>query len=299
MKTTSILKTIMLSSCFLQFYGQVEIADHVKRICVKEFYIHTGLFSERNTSGTLKDFQTLAPQSVLLNRDLKDYSSSQGISLISNTMFSMLLGIQFSDKKKTAYKTNPLLRLGLSYFSGSTLTGNLFKEDRKTFDTLTSAQTGQITLVDSVNSRSYGMNYRYEQLRIDGSLIFRTKPEARWSLFAGIGITAGLSINANTEIYYSQSKSTQTRNSNSVSSSSAFSAGGEWKMERIRNKNNFGMSAYIPLGIDFRIGNKKEFWKRMHLFYELRPGINMTSIPELRNTTNVILQQGLGLKIAW
>jgi hypothetical protein len=47
------------------------------------------------------------------------------------------------------------------------------------------------------------------------------------------------------------------------------------------------------------LGKKKEFWKRTHLFYELRPGINITSIPELGTITNSSNQHGLGLRVTW
>jgi hypothetical protein len=297
MKTKIFLLTVLTLP--LTIFGQEEQTKTVNKISISEIYIQTGFFSERNTIGTLTDFKLLAPQSVLLNSDFTGYSSSNGFNLTSNTMFSVMLGIQFSDKQKTTYKKNPLLRLGVSYFSGTTLTGSLYKEDRKTYDTLTSTQTGQTVYVDSVTTKSSGMNYSSEQLRFDGSLIFRTNPEARWSLFTGIGITAGLSINANTEIYYSKSDRTETRFPSGNSSSSYSSYGGDWKTEKFRNKNNFGLSTYIPMGIDFRIGKKREFWKQTHLFYELRPGINITSIPELRTVTNASVQHGLGLKVSW
>jgi len=298
MKSSNLLSTAILLVGFSSGFGQTE-QSKVKRISIQEIYIQTGLFSERNASGTLKDFQSLAPQSILLKKDFTGYSSSQGVSLTSNTMFSILVGIKFSDKQKTTYKANPMVRVGLSYFSGSTLIGSLNKEDRKRYDTLTSAQTGQTIFSDSVSSKSTGMNYSFEQLRFDGSVIFRTNPEARWSLFTGIGITAGLSINAHTEIYDSKSDRTETPYSNGNNSFSYNSYGGEWRTEKFRNKNNFGLSTYIPMGVDFRIGKKREFWKRTHLFYELRPGINMTSIPELRTVANASVQHGLGLKVSW
>ena len=71
------------------------------------------------------------------------------------------------------------------------------------------------------------------------------------------------------------------------------------KTEYYKNKNNFGFSAYIPMGIDFRIGRKRKFWKQIHLFLELRPGINGTSIPELRTIVNSSMQYGFGLKVSW
>lgn len=298
MKTKLILLTVLTLP--LTIFGQQEQAMTVNKISINEIYIQTGFFSERNTNGSLTDFKSLAPQSILLNSDFTGYSLSNGFSLSSNTMFSVMLGLQFSDKQKTTYKSNPLLRLGISYFSGTTLTGGLYKEDRKPYDTLTSTQTGQTAYVDSVNSRHYNMNYSSEQLRFDGSLIFRTNPEARWSIFTGIGITAGLSINANTDIYYSNSGRTETRYPNgNTSSSYGNSSSDNYKTEKFRNKNNFGASTYIPMGIDFRMGKKREFWKHTHLFYELRPGINITSIPELRTITNASVQHGLGLRVSW
>ena len=299
MKATSILSVAILLTVSYSAFGQ-EQSKTIKKISIHDIYIQTGSFSERNTNGTLTDFKALAPQSVLLNSDFTGYSQSNGFSLTSNIMFSVMLGIQFSDRQKTAYKINPQLRLGVCYFSGTSLTVGLFKEERKPYDTLISTQTGQTVYIDSVTTKSYSMNYTSEQLRLDGSLIFRTNPESRWSLFTGIGITAGLSINANTEIYYSKYDRTETRYPNGNRSSSySFYSGDNNKTEKFRNKNNFGLSTYIPMGIDFRAGKKKEFWKRTHLFYELSPGINITSIPELRTITNASLQHGLGLKVSW
>ena len=267
-------------------YGQEQQFKPIKKFCIQDVYIHTGLFVERNPSGNLADFKTLAPKSNLLNGNFTNFNTNNGISMNSNTMFSILIGIKFSDKKKTSYKSNPLLRVGFSYFSGTSLTGYLYKETRKTYDTLTSSQTGQNIYIDSLTVQAYGMNYSSQQLRFDGSVIFRSDPTARWSLFIGIGITTGISINAKTQIYYSKYSRVENQYFNNNSTSFPSSGSGDYKSENFKQKNNFGASAFIPLGIDFRIGRKREFWKRTHLFYELRPGINITSIPELRTIIN-------------
>lgn len=300
MKTIKILSAVIMMALSFSVFGQEQPKKTIKKISIHDIFVQTGFLSMRDTDGTLTDFKTLVPQSVLLHSNLTDYSSSGGFSRTSNTMFSIMLGIKFSDKQKTTYKTNPLLRLGVSYFSGTSLTGGLYKEYRKPYDTLTSSQTGQAYYIDSVTTQNYSMDYSSEQLRFDGSLIFRTNPEARWSLFAGIGITAGLSINANTYIYYSKYDRTETNNLNGNNYSSySYSGSDNSKTENYRNKNNFGLTTYIPMGIDFKIGKKREFWKRTHLFYELRPGINLTSIPELRTITNANVQHGLGLRVSW
>ena len=298
MKTHNILSVIFLTVSFSVF-GQ-EHPNTIKKISVHDIYIQTGFLSERNTNLTLADFKTLVPQSVLLKNNLTDFSQSGGFGLTSNTMFSVMLGIKFSDKQKTTYKANPLLRLGVSYFSGTTWAESLYKEERTPYDTLTSTQTGQTIYVDSVTTENYSMIYSSEQLLFYGSLIFRTNPEARWSIFTGIGITAGFSVIANTDIYYNNFGRTETHYPNdNTFFSSYYSSSYNSKTEKHRNKNNFGASTFIPMGIDFRIGKENEFWKQIHLFYELRTGINITSVPELRTITNTNIQHGLGLKVSW
>jgi hypothetical protein len=299
MKTYNILITFILLTISYSVLGQKQ-TETINKISIQNIYIQTGFFSEQNTNGSMADFKTLVPQSVLFNNNETDFSQSNGFGFTNNTMLSVMMGIQFSDKQKTIYKANPLLRLGFSYFSGTTLSGYFHKQERKPFDTLISTQTGQATFVDSITTETYHMNYSSEQLRFDGSLIFRTNPEARWSLYTGIGITAGLSINANTDMYYSKSGRTENIYPNSNTSSTYYySSSNNSKIEKHKNKNNFGASTFIPMGIDFRIGKKSEFWKPIHLFYELRPGINFTSIPELRTITNTSIQHGLGLKVSW
>jgi hypothetical protein len=297
MKTKVFL--LMFFTLPLTIFGQEEQTKTLNKISISEIYVQTGIYSGHSSMGTLTDFKLLAPQSILLNRDFSDYSSSNGLILNNNTMFSVVLGIQFSDKQNTSYKKNPLLRLGVTYFSGTTLTGNLYKENTKTYDTLTSTNTGQTVYMDSIIRKNLGMNYSSEQLRFDGSLIFRTNPEARWSLFTGIGVTAGFSFNAYSEIYFSHTNSIEARFPNGNSSTYYSHFGNDWETEKFRNKNNLAFSTYIPMGIDFRIGKKSEFWKQIHLFYEFRPGINMTSIPELRTFTNATIQNVLGLKVSW
>jgi hypothetical protein len=300
------IKSFILSGAILLFslpvFGQQEPGS-LKRIIIRDFYVQAGVCSDRSM-GTLTDFRTLAPQSVLLNNNLADYSQSDGFVFINNTVFSAALGLQFRNRQRSSYKTNPLLRLGLSYYSLTSLTGSLYKSERKTYDTLRSAQSGEIVYLDSVTTKNYQMNYSSEQIRIDGSVIFRTRPNARWSFFAGIGVTGGYSLDANTYINYSKSDRTETRHpSGNILLSSRFyffSTGSDnYKSEIFNNRNGIRLSAYIPMGIDFRVGKKSEFWKMTHLFFELRPGINVTSIPELRTNTTSSMHYGFGLRVSW
>ncbi len=290
--------SLFFVSVFLISFGQ-QTNSVVKRIKLFNYSVQAGIYGGSSTISTLADFNILAPNSVLLNSNLFPNSvtfSPYTYQQNPNSLFSASLGFQFSDKQKTKYNKNIELRVGITYTHNSTLSGGFYNTESKTYDTLTSSQTGVYSYLDSVVTKSLDMNYSSEQLRIDGSLLFRTNPDARWSLYSGIGFTAGLSFNAKTTISYQTQYQIEQRypndNSHHLNRSGEIS-----EFEVFTNKNNFAFSAYIPLGINLRLGKNTEFWKKVNLFYEIRPNINITYIPELRTVTNAFLQFGCGFRI--
>lgn len=271
-----------------------------KKISIRDFYIQSGFSSQSNTDAPIEDFRALAPQSELLKNDMSGFSPSTNIGLRDNNAFALMVALQFRDGENAGYKKNPLLRLGFSYTNGRNLSGLYYREDRVAYDTLTSSQTGQAFYIDSVTTQQYSMRYASEQLRIDGSLLFRTNPEARWSLYAGLGIAAGISLNSNTEIMYNTyGQTTSNRTSGSFYANYGFNQGRGFEVENHRNQTNISVSPYVPLGVDFRVGNKREAWKAIHLFYEMRPSVTFTSIPELRTIGQTNFQHFIGLRVSW
>lgn len=223
--------------------GQEPSASPVKRFNIHDISVTAGSLSEPN-SETLSDFRLLAPTSALLNNDFTGYSDNNDIQKTTYGSLSVLLGIQFRDKDKTTYKKNPLLRLGLTYYTGTNMSNSLFKETRMRYDTLTSSQTGQSIYIDSVYRKAYGMNYYSDQIRFDGSLIYRTNPDARWTFYTGIGITAGLSIKSGTEVYYNPYTYQEAYFPNGeIQQSIRHSEQSSHIHESFRNKTNFGFSA--------------------------------------------------------
>lgn len=282
-------------------FSQDATTSGVKRFRINEFQLLTGTFLSNDYSVTLDEFRQLAPNSEVLKSNFAGYSSYNGANFMSNrrSTFSALLGIQLSNKDKSGYMDNPLLRVGVSYISGQSFSRTYYNSQRKAFDTFISSQTGEMIFRDSVDSHSAGMTYSSDQLRIDASFIYRTNPQARWSLSAGFGVSAGVSISARTRVYEYNGSYTEIRYPNYQSYSSYYFMHSSGEEQEYRNKANFGASAYIPLGVNFRIGKNREFWKRVNLFYEMRPGISISSVPELRTETAASMQQGLGLRVTW
>lgn len=244
-----------------------------------------GGFFQKSPVGSFTDFQLLNPQSVLLSGNMEGYTVSNGFGNIGGPVFDAGIGFAMRDKENTNSVSNTQLRIGIS-FLGLNMSNYLSKTDRVPYDTLTSSQTGQTIYSDSVTYHSYSMNYTSQQVRFDISVIYRTNPAARWSVYGGLGFEAGQSVTAYSDINYNESSSIIPSNG-----LSAVYNADKSRTERIINKNNYGYAAYLPLGIDFRVGTKREFFKQLHLFYEARPFINYNNIPELGTTG------GLGVKI--
>lgn len=295
MKPSNTLLVAILFALCSSVFGQEEQGMSIRKNRVTDIYIQTGFFSQNDKSGTLEDFKRIASQSVLLSNDFKGYSKIDGnfssAPKIIVGMFSVVVGIKFHDPHKEPYKNTPQLRLGFSYLVGSILSCNLYKSDIKEYDSILSPQTGQMMDLDSIKTNTYHLSYTSQQLRFDGSIIFRTNQNARLSLYSGFGITAGLSLNAYTDIYSHEFYFIET-GIHTSSLSQPIDA-----EEKTRVKNNVGISLYVPLAVDFRLGKKNETLKRIHFFYEFRPGFNFTSIPELRTLSHASLQQGFGIRI--
>jgi len=266
--------------------------EKTPRVRISEFHLQTGFQYYPAETTSLEDFRKLAPNSILLKEDLPSYNSF-GYYNGRGNFSSVQLGLTFKNHP------NALLRVGISNMGVSGLQNRFEKQDYFPYDTLTSSLTGEQTFIDSVSSQSYFMNHSSRQIRLEAALIFRTDASARWSLFAGIGASLGVNYNATTYISYSMNNFINNQNSNYYSSYGNSSNNGEYKTESFTIKNYLTTTAFIPMGVDFRIGKNQVFWKRLHLYYEIKPSISMTQIPALRTITTVNMTQALGLKVSF
>jgi hypothetical protein len=251
-------------------------------------YLQNGAFYGAG-KGSVSDFQTLAPQSVLLQQDLSAY---QGYPVMNFTFpgqsQSLSVGL------KMAKLPNATLRLGLMHTNqqNALAIGGSFTETFR-IDTLTSSQTGEQIFVDSFSTHSYNASYSQEQLRLDASLLFRYNADKRWSFYGGIGANFGLSYNAQTNV-----------NQYVSPYGSGYGYGlfndmvynGTHTQETFENIGGFGFGVYAPLGVDFQVGKKRDFWMPIHLYMELRPGFNVNQIAGLGTSFSAGNFSNIGLR---
>ena len=261
------------------------------QVKITELYLQTGTFFNQS-KGNLADFQTLAPQSSILQQDLSLYQNYPMYNFnLPGQAQTLSAGLQFAKHPKAT------LRVGLTHINqGSALSYGGSYTESFTVDTLTSSQTGEQFLVDSFSTHSYNARYSQEQLRLDASLIFRLNGEKRWSLYGGIGANIGLSYNGQTTIHHSVSPNGDSQFYGLFNDYIMY-ASGVHQQESFENKGGIGVGIYAPLGIDFQVGKKRDFWKPFHLYLEMRPGLNITQIAGLGSTFSAGGFSNFGLRV--
>ncbi|MDZ7846378.1 MAG: hypothetical protein U5L96_06235 [Owenweeksia sp.] len=197
---------------------------------------------------------------------------------------------------KHTYNTGPEWRIGLSYSSQNFLSAYYAQKESHPYDTLTSAQTGEEFYTDSVYYSSYNMNSYAEQLQLRSSLIWRLRPDSRWDFYAGVGLSAGVSLNSYSDIYYSESSYESEDNEHRSFEGNRNTQG--FESERWRQPAVWQFSSYLPLGIDWQMGKNNKLLDHFHLFYEMRPGLEYYHLPGYGSYVHAAMFQGIGLRFS-
>ncbi|MGI9191226.1 MAG: hypothetical protein ACR2IL_03825 [Chitinophagaceae bacterium] len=291
------------TSLCLALLVSTQLLNAQSKVKVSEFSVSTGSFMQESPISQFADWQRMAPGSSLLPTLSKDLSSFDQMNSEINggNVWSANLGLQFSDRAGMRYNRNPLLRIGIQYQGATVLSQSFRKETTYAHDTLTSSQTGEQTYVDSIQIDHYDINYRQKRLMLDASLIFRTKSQSRWGLFAGIGMSLGASFRNQTELNYSMYKGTNgIIPIHNMAFHNMFGNNNDKRHEHFANTASFAGALYIPLGASFRLSNKHEFWNKISLTLETRPGLYWSGIPELTTTTlNTGVATQVGFRVSW
>lgn len=208
------------------------------------------------------------------------------------------VGLSMLNKETDTYRNNMILRLGIQAHI-SHISGDFgYQEQRYRLDTLSSAIDGGELYIDSLFVHTTNIVQEANMLNLDVAVIFQTDREKQWSIYGGGGLLLGVSVNASTiinEQLYSRYEYSGKYAQNEVNSFSIL----DWKnnYSRFDNKMNLNGILYLPLGVDMRLGNHKDFWKRLHLFYEFRPELGFHYAPETGSISEFRFSQGLGLTV--
>jgi hypothetical protein len=111
-------------------------------------------------------------------------------------------------------------------------------------------------------------------------------------------MAGGCSLNSRSTIWLEDVSTTEYLSGNGEIINSFGNYSDNTRIETFDYKRVWGVSAYLPLGADFRIGNNGGMLDKFHLFVELRPGVIQTSVPDLRSYVQTSLISSLGMKVS-
>jgi hypothetical protein len=265
---------------------------------ITDAFFYNGAYSGRDFGMSQGQANDLAPGARLMNMDLTGFSRSDYGDAFGGSMFAGSMGLRRTSVSDPSGANGPLWRIGFNYSSSTLLGSTWYRQQSARYDTLTSSATGEQIFVDTVHRQSVSARYEAQRLQLDASVLFFTKTNTRVKLFGGFGATAGVTMQPNTRIFYSNFTSAiSIPGSNGDYGYDGFLGNGAYEQESFDNRGSWAGGVYVPMGLDFCLGKRRPFWKMLHLQYELRPGIAMIAVPEISTFTHVFLQQGISLRV--
>ncbi len=223
-----------------------------------------------NEEGYLR---TNAPRSSLIN-----VARSSGFSV----------GIGLRGNEKFQYGIKPEWRLSAFFSSTSLASYGANNEEYTPFDTLTSSQTADVIYVDSVVTRNWELMINQATVGLRADYIGTLQAGSLWQFYAGVGLSTGFIVSTNSNFFYSEFSYAAARDNDLISYNFGRSnADDDRSYEKgRRNSSGFIGTVNFPMGVNFQLGKKREFWKRMGLNFEFNPFVSAGSISELGTTFN-------------
>jgi len=278
------LRSGLISISLLSILSSTAQESSKAKLVFNGVSLYTGVLSHQGQVGSLSDFKKLAKGSELLETDLTGYDvNSLFYGNESGSIGGVNVHFKFVNDQKVDQKIFSSMRFGISLADGRNLSKSYSKSEDFRVDTLTSSRSGEEYYVDSTASQNLYLDYSQSQVFLSAAYLIGSNPEERFSFFTGVGLMSGIAIDAST--YISKSNSSYTENSRSINDELTREYNSKSEDEYFKNKMAFTMIASIPIGVDFRIGTVRKFWKGSHLMLEYQPSLYYYSIPELNTST--------------
>jgi hypothetical protein len=283
------MKTYFLTAlsilCNLTLSAQT--ADSLKRkLRITEATLIIGSSGRSVSHLSLEDYRLMIPSSVILDNAVITSSGDPINKVFGPSVSTVGMNLGLCPKSGTG-----TVRLGVLY-QGAGMVSSFYHEtlNSGTFDTLTSAATGETFMVDSTRRETYFVDTRMEHIGLDVSMVFNTHYQ-RLNFFGGFGISGSASLNSKTFVShvamteFEQDYATYTLQQNNV-----------FETEIFKHKSTFQGQLYIPMGIDLTLGKKRPVFTHTSLHLELRPALKLQQIPNSSLQASVVSSSFLGLK---
>lgn len=225
----------------------------------------------------------------LLNEEgykLTNAPTTSTLNIARSNGFSVGIGLRLNDKLQ--YGIKPELRLSAFFSSTSLASFSAFNESYTPFDTLTSSQSNNQILIDSVLTRSWELQIMQSTVGLRADYLGTIQSGSLWQFYAGLGLSIGFIVSTNSTFYFNEYSYASARESElfSYNLGNSPSDNSRSYMKGNKNGNGFIGGLHFPMGLSMQLGKKREFWKKVGLNFEFNPYLTLGSMAELGTTFN-------------
>lgn len=249
----------------------------------------------------IQDFLPYAENSIITYDSV--YSSGL-YSRIQNNFSLANFGIQFSPNKSFFKKEKNTLaiRMSVNFLGKNQLSRsdgflNSFFVDSTYFP-----EYDFTVQVDSIHGQSYYMTLFEKTVQSQFDLIHKIQFNKYTNWY--YGLTVGMSYKNNREIWFSKGyiddrKETIYSGMNAnLESHPVFGDNSteNIEFEKFKLKSQLGFLFAVPLGIEFTLSQKPNFWNRTRFFYEVQNGLRFNKTAYNQFKATYLLNHGFGLR---
>lgn len=159
---------------------------------------------------------------------------------------------------------------------------------------MTSSATGLSYLVDSINSKTYSLDYYNDIITLDGVFTIGSNTEKTWSVYGGLAFSLGVVYNASVDIFYTE----EIDYSYEIPlSTSLTNQGLNFQNESYReDAPSLNMNFSLPLGLNLRLSKSREIWKDFAAILEFRPTLTYFGSSQIDQNLFSSSFTGIGLR---
>lgn len=261
------------------------------KLKLSEIEIQGGIMAVQNIDPSASElFSSYSNQSALVNEFEQEYPNLNnfgGYWVEPNSHMGIKLFFDGKEKKYHQYR----------FFAGvhySTLgAGDLYASriDVVPYDTLTSAQTGGETYVDSITETRFTFDGVYTTVGTDLGAAMDIHLGQRFNF--GIGLSYQYRIGIASNLIVDKSVNSRLSNQDNYSSNYDY----EYKFERLKSEKFRSNSFHIPLSLDFRLSTKENNWSRLKIRFTANPGLAIMTTPFYSGRVVPLANYSLGLSV--
>ncbi|MFL5753396.1 MAG: hypothetical protein ACJ76F_08315 [Bacteroidia bacterium] len=280
MKAFLILSSLLLP--VLSSPGQDSTA-YAKRARLSGVSVVAGLSAKHSNAMSTALLLKICPE--LSTKDYLNYTlNNSGYSVNPNEMISVNALFDLYNTRRKSYSRRQLF-LGLAYYKDNELYSGYIRSWHKRIDTLYSSSGAPELYRDSVSLDNYSLNYVNHSIALDLQQVFSTSSDKIVSIFFGYGLSFNYSINSQIKERYNSVRGLSSSSSPMFSGTAYLPQYGAenykfyHSQQSYTAKRSIAYKIFVPLGINFRLSQKRHLLSKVVLSLQARVGVDFLQLP--------------------